>query len=247
MVLVFRSVEELGRSAAEIFTDAARRAVRERGRFCAALSGGRSPRLVFRRLASPAYSRRIPWEKSHIFWADERLVPPSSSLSNARLAETTLLRHVPIPSSHVHRIPVDRPPRQAAADYEATLRRFFRGKTPRFDLVFLGLGENGHTASLFPLTRALSEKKRWVIPVYRRAERLHRLSLTVPVLSRGREIVFIVFGSGKARALSRALGGPANPESDPAKLIRPAAGRLVWLVDRRAAALLTKCELAGGA
>jgi 6-phosphogluconolactonase len=246
MILVFRSVADLGRWAAEIFVQAARRAVGERGRFSAALSGGRSPRCAYRLLAEPEFSRRIPWERTHIFWADERLVPLSSPLSSARLAEATFLGRVPIPPENIHRMPVDLPPRRAAANYEATLREFFGGQTPGFDLVLLGLGENGHTASLFPHTRALSEKERWVIPVYRRAERLHRLSLSAPVLSGGKEIVFIVFGASKARALSRTLAATPNSAAYPAKLIRPAAGRLVWLADRRAAALLTKCELAGG-
>jgi 6-phosphogluconolactonase len=247
MILVFRTVEDLSRAAAEIFAAAARQSVKERARFCVALSGGRSPRKVFRLLARPAYSRCVPWRKTHVFWADERLVPYQSPLSNAGLAERLLLRHVPIPQAHIHRMPVDPPPRQAAAEYEAALRRFFLGKAPRFDLVFLGLGENGHTASLFPRTRVLFEKKRWVAPVDRHGEGLRRLTLTAPVLSRGREVVFIVYGAGKAAALSRTVAGPRRPASTPAQLVRPAAGRLLWLVDRPASALLTDCELARGA
>jgi 6-phosphogluconolactonase len=244
MILVFRTVEGLSRAAVEIFAAAARRSVKERGCFCVALSGGKSPRRAFRLLALPAFSRRVPWRKTNIFWADERLVPYSSPQSNAGLAERLFLCRVPIPRSNIHRMPVDLPPRLAAAEYEATLRRLLPGKVPRLDLVFLGLGENGHTASLFPRTSALAEKKLWVVPVNRRAERFHRLTLTAPVLSRGREVVFVVYGAGKATALSRTLAGPRRPASVPAQLIQPGGGRLLWLVDRHASALLTNCDLA---
>lgn len=245
MVLVFPTVKELEESAAEIFVVAARQAVSERGIFTVALSGGRSPRGVFRRLAALKSSRRVPWRKTHIFWADERLVPPWSTFSNAGLAHKLLLRRVPIPQSHIHPMRCSLEPLRAAAEYEASLRRFFRNRPPRFDLIFLGLGENGHTASLFPRSKSLTEKKRWVVPVQRRAESFHRLTLTPPVLSRGREIVFIVYGAGKAEALSGTLSRRRRPASFPAQLIRPApAGRVLWLVDRKAASLLSNCELA---
>ncbi len=245
MVLVFPTVKELEESAAEIFVVTARKAVSDHGVFTVALSGGRSPRGVFRRLATPVFSRRVPWPKTYVFWADERLVPPWSPLSNAGLAQKLLLRRVPIPQSHIHPMRCSLKPLRAAAEYEASLRGFFRNRAPRFDLIFLGLGENGHTASLFPRSKSLAEKKRWVVAVRRRAEGFHRLTLTPPVLSRGREIVFVVYGAGKARALSGTLSRRRRPASFPAQLIRPApSGRVLWLVDKKAASLLSNCELA---
>jgi 6-phosphogluconolactonase len=246
MVLVFRTVEELSRSAAELFVAAARRFVAERGRFCAALSGGRTPRRVFGLLAGADFARRMPWDKTHIFWADERLVPTSSPSSNAGLAERLFLRRVAIPADHIHEMPVDLDPRRAAAEYESTLRRFFGDRGNGLDLVFLGLGEDGHTASLFPRSSALAEKKRWVVSVVRKSEGLHRLTLTAPFLSRSREVVFIAYGREKAAPLARALGADRPPGSLPARLIRPAGGRVVWLVDKKASALLTSCELTSG-
>ncbi len=247
MILVFRTVKELESSAAEIIGSASRRAVMERGIFAMALSGGRSPRGVFRLLARPESSRRIPWRETHVFWADERLVPLSSPLSNAGTAGRLLLRHVPVPPANIHRMPSGLEPLRAAAEYEAELRQFFGGRPPRFDLIFLGLGENGHIASLFPRSKALAEMKRWVVPVSRAGEGFHRLTLTAPVISRAREVVFIVFGANKAAALSRTLGGRPKPAAFPAQLIRPAPpGRVVWLADRRAASLLDNCELASG-
>lgn len=248
MILVFPAVKELENSAAEIFVASARRAVRERGSFAAALSGGSSPRGVFRLLARPGFSRRVPWRKTHVFWVDERLVPLSSPQSNAGLAERLLLRHVPIPPNQVHPVPVGLQPHRAAAEYEAELSRFFGGKAPRFDLIFLGLGENGHTASVFPRSQALAEKKRWVVPLVRRGEGFHRLTMTPPVLSRGRDVVFIVYGPEKAAALSRTLSrSRRQPASFPAQLIRPAPpGRVLWLVDRKAASVLGSCELTSG-
>ena len=245
MVLIFPTIEELSRAAAEVFITAARRAVAERGRFSVGLSGGRAPRRLFALLASPDYAEVAPWKKTHVFWADERRVPRSSPRSNAGLAERLFLGCVGVPGPQIHEMPVALPPRRAAAAYEADLRELFDNRSRGLDLVFLGLGEDGHTASLFPRSASLLEKRKWVVPVARRSEGFGRLSLTAPFLSRSREVVFLVYGGKKPGPWRARWGTPSGRRPcRPSSSARP-GGRVQWLVDRKASALLTSCELAG--
>lgn len=233
--------EDVGRRAADAFIRSAAGAVSLRDRFSAALSGGATPRILYRYLADPAFSDRVPWEKVHLFWGDERAVPPDHPDSNYRMAYETLISKVPIPPENVRRMEGERSDLEAAAkDYEELLRRFFNlsgDRPPSFDLILLGIGTDGHTASLFPGSPALGEKRRRVVAV--EVEKLHsrRLTLTLPVLNRAREVLFLAAGREKAPIVKTILSGP-SPNDLPAGRVRPAGGKRRFLLDREAAALL---------
>jgi len=222
----FPGLEEASSRAAGLTASAARSAVAERGRFSLALSGGATPGRYFELLAQ----EELPWDQVHVFWADERLVSPDSPDSNFRLAQERLLARAPIPEGNVHPMAGgDFPPLEAAAAYEAELRAFFGHEAfPAFDVIHLGLGGDGHTASLFPGQPALSERQRWVVPVnYAGASPpVTRLTLTLPVLNAARLAFFLVSGPDKARLAREILTG--GDEGRPAGLVRP-AGKLFWL------------------
>lgn len=240
-VRVLTDGEALARDAADLFTHVAIEAVNLRGRMSVALSGGTTPRRMGELLAQPPARDRVPWNRLDVFWGDERWVSEESPESNAGVAKRTLLDAVPILADQVHPFPTDgADPSAAAASYAATIRELLgEGEvTPRFDLVLLGLGEDGHTASLFPGTAALAERDALAVANHVPTLNTTRLTLTVPVLAAGREIVFLVGGTGKAEALAAVLEGPETPNRLPAQLIRPVDGRLFWLVDRDAAGRL---------
>ncbi len=235
MIRVLSNPEALSRAAAALFVRRARTAIRRAGRFAVALSGGQTPRRAYEWLACPPFRDAVEWTRVHVFWGDERCVPFEDPRSNARMAHEALLDHVPIPRSQIHPIVCAGDPEAAAARYEAALRDFFGERPPRFDLIFLGLGEDGHTASLFPFSPALEEQARWVAAV--EGPDIPRVTLTFPVLNQARWVVFMVAGANKAAILREVQKGPLDPRRWPAQGIRPAAGRLLWLVDRAAAAL----------
>lgn len=237
MIRVFADPEALSRAAAELFVAEARQAVQARGRFAVALAGGGTPRKTYELLGQETFRELVPWQNTHIFWGDERCVPADDPRNNARMARRTLLDHVPIPPDQIHPMVCVSSPAEAAAEYEALLRSFFAG-APRFDLVLLGLGENGHTASLFPGTPVLEEQQRWVAEVHVAEEGLHRLTLTSVAINQAAQIVFLVSGYGKATILREVLEGAENSPSLPARLIAPSEGGLLWLVDRDAARYL---------
>jgi 6-phosphogluconolactonase len=238
-VLVFADLAALSQEAARRFLLLARDAVAARGHFSVALSGGSTPKPLYALLADPPFRDEAPWPHVHVFWADERCVPPDHPESNYRLAAETFLSKVPLPPENIHRMQGERDdPQAAAADYARTLRGFFRpdeGKMPRFDLILLGMGENGHTASLFPANPALDERTALVAAPYVEELRAHRLSLTAPVLNNARNVIFLVAGAGKAETLRRVLEGERRPTELPAQLVRPTSGALTWLVDEEAA------------
>jgi 6-phosphogluconolactonase len=239
---------ELTAAAAEVVVQAAADATRATGRFVVALSGGSTPNALFELLASDAYARRIDWSRVHLFWGDERCVPPDDPASNYRSARERLLDRVPIPERNVHRIHGEDDPPAAAAAYEQELRTTFA--TPvgpprtepgaRFDIVLLGMGPDGHTASLFPKTAAVHETERWVIAHRVEAVSMWRITMTPVVLGAAAEIVFLAAGRDKATTLHRVLEGPRQPDVLPSQAIRPVAGRLRWLVDAAAAAQLER-------
>lgn len=237
MIRVCADQEALSRAAAEFFVAEARKAVQARGRFAVALSGGGTPRRTYEILGQEPFRELVPWQNTHIFWGDERCVPADDPRNNARMARRTLLDYVPIPSEQIHPMVCVRTPLEAAAKYEALLRSFFTG-APRFDLVLLGLGENGHTASLFPGSPVLKEQQRWVAEVYVPEEGLHRLTLTATAINQAAQIVFLVSGSGKATILRKVLEGVQDSRNLPAMMIMPVEGGLLWLVDRDAVRLL---------
>jgi 6-phosphogluconolactonase len=233
----------LAREAAERFTRAVEQAVAERGYAFVALSGGSTPKQMGTILAREPYRSRIPWNRVHIFWGDERWVPLGSSESNAGEARRGFLDLVPIPPGNIHSWDTAaESPQEAAATYETLLRELFTEPSgvPRFDLVLLGMGEDGHTASLFPNTGALVADGRLAVANYVPRMDASRLTLTAPVLNAGREILFLVGGPGKADTLEAVLEGPELPATFPAQLIRPALpdSRLYWLVDEDAGAKL---------
>ena len=217
--------------AAQLFVQ---QAVATRGRFSAALSGGSTPRALYERLASAEFSSRIPWQDVHLFWGDERCVPPDHADSNYRMTAESLLGRVALPAENIHRIHGELAPHEAAAHYEAGLRAFF-GSTPVFDLVLMGMGDDGHTASLFPDSPALAESARWAVAVEHTAPPpplVSRVTLTFGVFNAARRVVFLVTGASKAQKLAEIRRGADLP----AGRIRPPNGDLLWLVDEAAAA-----------
>lgn len=232
---------ELTASAARLFAARAAETVSARGRFAVALSGGKTPVAIYALLAKAPFASQIPWNRVHLFWGDERCVLPDHGNSNYRMTREFLLDHVPIPPTNIHRMPGEMDPAEAAARYEGQLRDFFasRGDSPPvFDFILLGLGEDGHTASLFPGTRSIRESARWVVGHYVDAQKGWRITLTPPVINAARMVVFIVSGAGKAAVVKEILEGPLRPDTLPAQVVRPAGGDLVWMLDREAAALL---------
>jgi 6-phosphogluconolactonase len=234
---VYAARDELVRAAAEIFVDLAAAAVAARGRFTVALAGGGTPRPVYALLATPAHAGRISWDRVHVFFGDERCVAPTDERSNFRMAREALLDHVPLPANNIHRLAGEGDPDGAALAYEQDLRRSFPGENPpALDLVWLGLGDDGHTASLFPGTAALHEDRRWVVAQHVEALAAWRLTLTPMVINAARNVVFLIAGAGKAEVLARVLSGPSVPDVLPAQLVQPRTGELRWLVDAAAGA-----------
>ncbi len=232
---VFTDLDALSAAAAAAVAQTVRKAVDTAGRCALVLSGGSTPRTLYELLASE-WRDRIPWGALHVFWGDERYVPHTDPRSNYRMAKEALLDRVPCEPDHLHPMPTNyEAPEAAARAYEATLRDYFGKGPPRFDLVLLGLGEEGHTASLFPRSPALAEHTRWTVAVTAPADPPVRLTLTVPALTHAAAIYFLVVGSKKAHALSQVLSPTADPNLYPAAAIRPDAGTITWWVDQPAA------------
>jgi 6-phosphogluconolactonase len=233
----------LARRAAQYFVEMAGEAVAAQGSARIALSGGSTPRAVFAMLADPnePWRARMPWSEIELFWVDERAVPPEDAESNYRMTREALLDHVPLRPEQIHRIQGELEPEIAAARYESELRNSFRlegAESPRFDLVALGLGEDGHTASIFPHTEAVHEIGRLVTANQVPQKNTWRITLTWPVINHARSVFFLVAGEEKASILREILMGERDPERLPSQLIRPASGILTLILDRAAAALL---------
>ncbi len=234
-VSVFPDIDALSHAAAERFDSLSRAAITSHGRFAAALSGGSTPRRLYSLLGSSPYRENIDWNGVHIFWADERCVAPSHEASNYRLVADAMLMKVAVPEENIHRIRGEEGPGQAAETYEKELRKFFVGSTkPVFDLVILGAGVDGHTASLFPGSVLLEERARDVVPVYREKPDIDRVSLTLPVLNRAANVVFLVAGAEKANIVHEVLKS-GNRKRYPAGRVQPVDGKLSWFLDKAAA------------
>jgi 6-phosphogluconolactonase len=235
-LLLYETPEELAEASARDFAARTQETIDERGRFAVALAGGSTPKATYEVLARD-YANELDWSRVHVYFGDERTVPPDHEDSNYRMAYETLLSHVPVGS--VHRMRGELPPDEAAAAYEEELRAFFgQVDIPGLDLILCGLGEDGHTLSLFPETAALDVNDRWVVanPVLKLGTT--RLTLTIPVLNVSRVVTFVVAKESKAEALKEVLEGDADPRAYPAKLVRPESRDLTWMVDRAAARLL---------
>ncbi len=227
---------EAARAAAEEVAAAAADAITRRDVFRVAFSGGTTPARLFDTLATPRFRRRVDWARTRVFFVDERCVPPSHERSNYRLARERLLDPLRVPPANVFRMRGEDEPRRAAAGYEKILRKEFGGRTPRFDLVLLGLGADGHTASLFPESPALAEKTRWVVANPGPSHGERRVTLTLPVLNAGRRVDFLVAGKDKAGVVATILGKKPGYRKLPASRVSPKRGSLVWILDEAAAA-----------
>jgi 6-phosphogluconolactonase len=243
-VEVLPNAAQLAAAAAAHFVAAANRAIEARSEFIVALSGGSTPRSVYTHLATEPWVASLDWSRVHILWGDERCVPPDHELSNYRMARETLLDYVPVREANVHRIRGEDYPAGAAMAYERVLRAVLR--TPvgpprdasRIDLMLLGLGHDGHTASLYPHSTSLHETARWVVADFVSAASMWRVTLTTIVINAAADIAFVVSGSAKAAILRKVLEGPRRPNELPAQLIEPSSGRIRWFVDAPAAAEL---------
>jgi 6-phosphogluconolactonase len=213
--------------SAEFITAVAATAIAEHGRFTIALSGGGTPKPIYARLAMPDYRDRIAWEKVHIFFGDERCVPPDDRRSNYRMVYEAWLGRSPIPAENVHRIHGEDDPALEALRYAEEIARLCRSAAfPAFDLILLGLGDNGHTASLFPGTAALREKERLVVAQYVEVTATWRVTFTAPLINAARHVAFLVEGVGKAQMLWNVIEGPYQPDAWPSQLIQPVSGEL---------------------
>jgi 6-phosphogluconolactonase len=240
-VIILPDHVAVAREAADRWLAIAARAVAERGSFSVALSGGSTPRPLFELLASEPYAASAPWGQTHVFWADERRVPPGDPASNYGMAARLLLSHVPVPRAQVHRMDGEDLANSAARAYTDQLERHFdlgSRDWPRFDLILLGLGEDGHTASIFPGTRAVSDQSNRVLVYDVPQLRAERMTLTLPVINHARHILFLVAGEAKAGVLREVLHGDYRPSTYPAQAVKPVDGSLAWLVDEAAAARL---------
>lgn len=239
-VRVFPDLEVASRECTRAIIDVITQWTRGGHRVALALAGGETPRALYRCLATE-HRDAVPWGRVHLFWGDERYVPPDDPRSNYRLVQDSLLRDVPIPRDNVHPMPTHFPdPRDAARAYEQDLRTHFPAPWPRVDLILLGIGPDGHTASLFPGSPALSEQDRWVVDVRAPVDPPVRLTLTLPVLNHAAAVFFLVAGTAKADAVRRALTGPLDPLACPAGAVRPVGADPIWWLDDAAAALIRR-------
>lgn len=225
--------------AADMILQIGQEALAKHGRFSMALSGGSTPQPIYQKLAEPDFANSLDWSNVHIFWSDERAVPPDHPDSNYRMAQEDLLDRVPIPKANIHRMRGEIEPLRAAVDYEEELREFFPLPKNTFDLVLLGMGGDGHTASLFPGSAALEEKEKWVTANLIEKLNSWRITLTYPAINSVTNVLFLVSGGNKAAALKSVLEGNHHGNQFPAGLVKPTAGNLIWLLDQEAASLLS--------
>ena len=242
-IQVYPTFQSLLEAAARHLFYHARQAIAARDSFTLALAGGSTPKGLYAMLAAPPFHGQLDWTKIQVFWGDERHVPPDHADSNYRMAHEALLSHLPISKAHIHRVHGELHDAQTIADqYEAVLRKQFdvsEPEIPRFDVILLGMGTDGHTASLFPGTQAVQETHRLVVASWVEKVRTYRITFTPVLLNHARQVTFLVRGSEKAKTLHAVLDGPFQPDALPAQIIRPRAGTLTWFVDQAAASTLS--------
>ena len=237
-IILCGDAAELAQKAAEQWVVLAQQAIANSERFTVALSGGSTPKTLYSLLASPEYRGRVDWLRVHLFWGDERCVPPDHPESNYRMVREALLSRIQIPPENIHRMAGEKDPAAGAAEYEQELHNFFQtnGAAPHFDLGLLGLGEDGHTASLFPGTPAPDETHKLVTTVYVERLNAHRLTITLPVINAGAQVSFLVAGESKSAIVKAILGKDSKPSQYPAGQVNPVTGKLTWFVTEDAAA-----------
>ena len=239
---VFATLEELIRVVADYFASTAQSAIASRGEFNVALSGGKSPEKLYQMLASADFSKRIDWRKVNFFFGDERHVPKSDPENNAFMVEKALFAPLEIPASRIFAVDTSFPPDEAAEKYASVIAYHFRDKEIRFDLILLGLGDNAHTASLFPYSSVLKDRSVSVKAVYLQDHDRYRVTMTAPLINQARHIGFLVFGQSKSKAVYHVLRGSRDPEKYPAQLIQPEDGDIQWFLDETAAADLQSTQ-----
>lgn len=236
--IIIQNSKKITYKAMAMFFMVAKQAIENRGVFSVALSGGSTPESLYRALSDDAVQAQINWQKVHLFWGDERNVPASDPDSNYCMVNEALLKHIAIPAENVHRVPTEMMVTEAAMAYEQALRQFFPGEWPRFDLVLLGMGEDGHTASLFPHSEGLMEETHWFIANFAPKRDVWRLTLTKNAINAARHVLVLVKGAQKASMLAQVLQGDFNPIEKPIQSINPIDGQLTWLLDEDVASLL---------
>lgn len=237
-IYIFETQVDLAKAAASLMMEVSKQAIQKSGRFVIALSGGSTPESLFKLLTIIPFKYQIQWEKTFVFWGDERFVPSDDERNNSNKAKTLLLNHVPIPSENIFAIPVDSNPKTSAEKYANTIKDLFGSEPPRFDLIFLGLGEDGHTASIFPESDLVFEKTQLVKEVYVEEQSMYRISMTPALINQAHHIAFLIEGENKAKILKRVLSEFIQPLQFPAQIIHPKDGNLYWYLDKSAAALL---------
>lgn len=234
VITIWKNIDQLSEAAAHFFMDHCLQTIAVKGYFAVALSGGNTPRTLYKLLASPPFLQNIPWKKVFFFWSDERFVPATHQDSNYGMAKKLLLDHTHVPAKNIFPIKGFGDPEERAQEYEHTLKLFFHNKKPVFDLILLGVGEDGHTASLFPGSELLLEKKRWIRPVWAEEKKSWRISFTLPLINHATAVLFLVSGSEKKDIIKKLLRKKKN-YSLPAELVMPHNGMTYWMLDEAAA------------
>jgi len=232
---VFQTVQELIKAMAEYFVKIAAESISSRGVFNVALSGGNSPKRLYELLASPDFNQQVKWKKVNFFFGDERYVPADDPENNALMVKKALFDPLNISASNIFTIDTSLPPEEAAKKYTLTIANHFKDQKVQFDLILLGLGDNSHTASLFPYTTVLTDKSASVKAVFLAQQNSYRITMTAPLINQARHIAFLVYGEAKAQAVHHVLEDQSNPSEYPAQLINPSAGDLEWYLDQSAA------------
>ena len=242
MIQIFDDLEDLSQAAARYIFDLSIKSVEKYHDFSLALSGGETPRRTYEILSEPVFYRQMPWKNTHVFWGDERCLPPGDQQRNETMARNALLDTIPVPSENIYPIPCGANQIYAAEQYENTIKGYFGRRAPKFDLVLLGLGTDGHVASLFPGTTALNDQMHWVTSVYVPRLDMWRVSLTAPLINQARNILFLASGAEKAYIVRQALESDPSSETLPVHLIQPLDGQITWMIDKAASAYLVKQE-----
>lgn len=235
MLHVYKTQDEVSNALAEWITQAIETTLQTQDRFTWVVTGGNSPKQLYELLAGEPYKSRVNWSKLHIFWGDERAVPYDDSRNNAKMTFEHLLSKVPVVAEQVHIMDTSLEPEAAAQAYEAILHQYFTAEGPSFDLVLNGMGDDGHTLSLFPHTAVIHEKQTWVKAFYLEPQQMFRITLTAPIVNRAKKVAFLTFGQNKSNALFEVLKGASNPDQYPSQTIQPQSGELHWFVDAAAA------------
>ncbi|MEI9935499.1 MAG: 6-phosphogluconolactonase [Ferruginibacter sp.] len=234
----FQTDVSLFETIASFIIDIANKSIAKTGKFTLVLSGGNTPNKLYTLLASDIFNKKMPWKNTFVFWGDERCVALDDKLNNAHVAISLLLDKVDIPTSNIYPVPVNLSPADAASEYEKQIKNFFGDAIPKFDLILLGMGDNAHTASLFPYTEVINEKEHLVKEVYVEEQKMFRVTMTAPLINYAHNIAFLVTGKEKAETLNTVLHASFLPEKYPAQLIKPEDGNLFWFVNAEAASLL---------